>query len=727
MMKRASFTPVLAGALLVAALVPALAAQAPPRRWERPGFDFTPEGVWRTRARQVREARLAALARGDMNSLNAALEAPGATGARLAITGVMRVPIFLVTPNNRAAPFPREQYEEVLLAPVPPAGRPFTVRTFYEEMSNGLFSVQGDVFDWLTLEQADTYYEGGCNGLCSNGHVQQLMQEALSAHDGAVDFGQYDNDGPDGIPNSGDDDGFVDVAVFVHAESGGECGGSNIWAHRFFYQGWGGGPFVTNDPRRDSNGNPLSGQFIRVSNYTIQSGVGGSTSCNSGAIMPVGTVSHETGHGLGLPDFYDTIGNDADDSEGIGEWGLMGSGNYASSLSPAHMEGFSRMQLGWVTVAELASAGTWHLGPYTTGDTIFRINPTVTNTRNEYWLVENRQGVLGDSALIARRGAAGLLIWHVDPVRYAQGLFSNSVNTGAVHALDLEEADGIQNLRSSVGGIRNRGDAGDPWPGSTGKTVFGSASNPSPRLNSTGDFAGFVMDSIAIVGLEARFRLRFGGLTVVRGSDPLAEVRVRGTAYNTFSGFFSDGDTLSLSADLVQTTPDGLRRFTFVSWSNGGAREHVAALLNARDTIVATFTRENRVRVSVAGNGAVTAPGMPPDSFLAATDSILLTAVAPPGNGFVGWSGDTSTAAPALRLRAGRAWTVQARFVAVASVVDQLLMGGGALSQAEISQLDLLGNANGRLDLGDVVAWLDRTGTALSPAQAARLFGGRTR
>ena len=40
-----------------------------------------------------------------------------------------------------------------------------------------------------------------------------------------IDWGLYDNDGPDGMPNSGDDDGFVDVLSVLHPQRGGECGG----------------------------------------------------------------------------------------------------------------------------------------------------------------------------------------------------------------------------------------------------------------------------------------------------------------------------------------------------------------------------------------------------------------------------------------------------------------------------------------------------------------------
>ena len=49
---------------------------------------------------------------------------------------------------------------------------------------------------------------------------------------------KYDNDGPDGIPNSGDDDGFVDAVVFVQGLPGGECGTPNIISHTWSYTAW---------------------------------------------------------------------------------------------------------------------------------------------------------------------------------------------------------------------------------------------------------------------------------------------------------------------------------------------------------------------------------------------------------------------------------------------------------------------------------------------------------
>ena len=71
----------------------------------------------------------------------------------------------------------------------------------------------------------------------------------------------------------------------------------------------------------------------------------------------------------------------------------------------------------------------------------------------------------------------GLLIWHIDETRTS----SNYANDDETRKLvDLEEADGLANLDNQV----NRGDAGDPYPGSTNKTMFNDASNPNSKLYS---------------------------------------------------------------------------------------------------------------------------------------------------------------------------------------------------------------------------------------------------
>ena len=670
---RFGFWP-LAAAFAIATLPSAASAQRPTRLREPRGFEFSRDGVWRRRARTVRAARQAALARGDLRALNAPLAqraqlmaAPGAPRpAAMAVGGTLYAPAFLVKYKNTSAdPFPASQYTDVLFGATAPAGRPYSLRTFYEEMSDSMFSVQGQVVGWTTLDSNDTWYEGSCNGdvICSGGgHVPQLILEAVQKNDAAVDYGQFDNDGADGLPNSGDDDGLVDVAFLIHPEVGAECQAlvpssvSNIWSHRFSYSGWGFLPITTNDPG-------AGGGFIRVNDYIIQPAVGGATSCEGNEIMPIGTVAHELGHGLELPDFYDTNPDDGDDSEGIGAWGLMSSGNYDRPLSPAYMEGFSRLQLGWVTLVNLTADGTYTLGAYPTADTIVRVTPIGPNPRGEYFLIENRQGVLSDSALVARRGA-GMLVFHVDQQQYQAGLGFNVVNSGPIHGLWLLQADGLNQLRSSVDGIRNRGDAGDPYPGTSFNATLHYSSSPNNRLNVSGAFSGFYIDSIGQVtpGGAMAFRLVFPA--ALAAADTVLRPGVMGAPY---------ADTLRVSGGT------GSFQFALAGGSlPPGITLTAGGVLSGIPTTVTTATFTVGV---TSGPQGVTLP---------------------------------------LRL------VVTAPQLAAQTVADQLLLGGSALTADEQRYMDLAGNNNARFDIGDVVAWADRNPSA-PLAELLRRLAGRPR
>src|SRR5256886_7611792 len=64
------------------------------------------------------------------------------------------------------------------------------------------------------------------------------------------------------------------------------------------------------------------------------------------------------------------------------------------------MDAWSVSQVGWVTLAPLATSGTYSFGAAPTSDTAFLVRPTGANPRGEYFLLENRQAVDADSALI---------------------------------------------------------------------------------------------------------------------------------------------------------------------------------------------------------------------------------------------------------------------------------------------------------------------------------------
>jgi M6 family metalloprotease-like protein len=450
---------VLAQGRLDATVAPALPGQQFPEgylkfRQEHPE-KFAVRGGLEARVERAREERM---------RVRTGLSTAGREA--IAVSGTVRIPVIPVFYLNVPAPgaVSSTRIKEILFTgPNPPDG---TVTDFYLEMSYGLFTVTGDVFPYVGLPKNDTYYEGAANGLDPTGKVSELIQLGVAGVDPTVDFGQYDNDGPDGLPNSGDDDGVVDQIAFIHPEKGGECTPStNLWAHRFFYSAWTGTKLNTAD-------NAAGGGKIKVDTYTIQ----GALDC-SGAEMDIGTFAHETGHIFGLPDLYDTAQNA--DSSGLGYWSLMAAGNWNSQSSPAHMTAWEKERLGWVNSTLLTSS--------TAGLNIHAIEQTAEAFRidignGEYFLLENRQKVGFDKNL----KTCGLAIYHVHEPTIINQMATNSVNNSqkcgvfvqqaqAQYGIALEQADGACQLEAKA----NRGDAADLFPGSGNKTSFTGATNPN--------------------------------------------------------------------------------------------------------------------------------------------------------------------------------------------------------------------------------------------------------
>jgi hypothetical protein len=116
--------------------------------------------------------------------------------------------------------------------------------------------------------------------------------------------------------------------------------------------------------------------------------------------------------------------------------------------------------------------------------------------------VENRQKVGYDAGL----PGCGLLIWHIAESAPS----SNAANADDTHRLaDLEEADGRNDLDNRI----NKGDAGDPYPGSAANRAFTVSSYPNSRLyngtdsgvsvTSIGDCASTMSASITAPGTGA--------------------------------------------------------------------------------------------------------------------------------------------------------------------------------------------------------------------------------
>lgn len=404
---------------------------------------------------------------------------PEELARKTAVSGTRRVPVMLGQfSDTGSAPVDRADLQQELFDGPWPTG---TMTEFYSEISYGMLSLDGTVYDWVTVSEDDDYYTGGEAGLStSSSRTDEFITEILEANDSSVDFGQFDNDGPDNIPNSGDDDGYVDFIGIVHPEAGSEewgrdssgnpVQGDNFWSHRWSLSNWS-SAWTSDDPA-------AGGGNIKVDDYTIMPSVD-----DVGDMIDIGVFCHEFGHAFGLPDYYDTNGG----SQGIGHWGLMGSGNWNTPESPAHMSAYAKAELGWLNPANVDfDLGNWPIASSTLSPTAYRLWSGGA-TGDEYFLVEYRT----QDGFDAELHGEGLLVWHVD--------LGEPDNEDETHKLiDLEcadqsgsdhttDADDLDDLS-----LRNRGDADDPF--CDGDT-FASSTNPS-SVSYSGDATTVRIDNI---------------------------------------------------------------------------------------------------------------------------------------------------------------------------------------------------------------------------------------
>jgi len=308
---------------------------------------------------------------------------------------------------------------------------------YYLENSYGEFLVTGVSTKWYRMPQTYAYYVNGQRGFGTYPqNAQKLAEDAVYAADPDVDFSQFDNDGPDGIPNSGDDDGIVDALFIVHAGPGYEETGdvNDIHSHQWV---------TYNVPTVDG---------IQAYTYSMEPDNG-----------KIGVFSHEFGHVLGLPDLYDYDY----DSRGVGYWTIMAAGSWANSgTTPVHFDGWCKIQLGFVSPQEPTSNITAASIPNVEDNSVVYRLWTNGLIGTQYFLVENRQQTGFDTYL----PGSGIVIYHAD-----DQVPDNNDQTH--YKVAVEQADGLFDLENDV----NSGDAGDPWPGSTNNRNFDYSSTPNSR------------------------------------------------------------------------------------------------------------------------------------------------------------------------------------------------------------------------------------------------------
>ena len=419
-----------------------------------------------------------------------------------ALTGTMPVAVILAHFSDSGTPVvSAEEVQRAMFDGPSPFG---TVTEYFSEVSGGRFTLSGQVFPWVRTSLTMAEVVGAEWGLGDDGRTGEYLFEAVAAVDATVDFGLFDNDGPDGIPNSGDDDGQVDAVAIEFQEIAASCGGPSIWPHRSRLQYWREDeePYVTDDLRPD-------GSHIVVDDYVTQ----GATNCGGVQVQNANTIAHEMGHVLGLPDLYDRSQGVPAESRRwvVGCWSLMAAGAWGCGtqdrtdwVRPTHMGAWEKYVLGWLDSVHrvgdvLGQDFTLEPAQQGNGALMIPLQPELWQEGGgEYLLMEYRTKEGFDKDL----PASGVLVYHVDPK-----LNGNQVCDGCPqqYQVSLLEADGNNTLRRNFQDGGNRGEAGDAW-GVVGPGVLAANTYPSTRLHS-GSRSPVTIYQIAIEDGVARVHL----------------------------------------------------------------------------------------------------------------------------------------------------------------------------------------------------------------------------
>jgi immune inhibitor A len=349
-----------------------------------------------------------------------------AAGDRAPLRGSVRVVVVLAEFPDRKMVQTKQHFQDLFFSL---GGLPNgSVREFYREVTNGLIDIIGEVVGPYKLPLKLTDYAHGASGTgAALPNARTMAKDAATASNADINFAPYDNDG----------NGFVDAFIVLHAGTGAETTGSvnDIWSHKWLLDG---GAY-------DADGTKIYAYLTVPEDSKI------------------GVCCHELGHLLfGFPDLYDTDYS----SEGVGNWCLMGGGSWNGGGDiPAHPSAWCKANQGWVTVVNQMNNGTMNINEVKTARNVYRLWKDGA-AGSEYFLLENRQQALYDRML----PGGGLLIWHVD-----ESVASNSDENHPKVA--LEQADNHRDLELG----HNRGDAGDPYPGSANNNAFSNLSAPSSK------------------------------------------------------------------------------------------------------------------------------------------------------------------------------------------------------------------------------------------------------
>lgn len=324
-------------------------------------------------------------------------------GTNYPTTGNNNLLIILVSFADRAFTYTREDFDSLASQPgYNRNGATGSVKDYYYDVSFGSLNLNPTVVGPYILSQPMAYY-GATGPSFSDVNPKEMVSEACALADNDVDFSQFDMN----------NDGIVDAVHVIFAGAGEASTGESdaIWPHRWSIYAY------------DSLDITFDGVTLR--DYSCSAEKMGS------GMDGIGTICHEFGHVLGLPDLYDT---DYEGSGGqataVNTWSIMASGSYNNySNTPASFTAYEKYRLNWLELDTLSLAGEYVLPPLMDSNKAYIIT---TPYENEFFIFENRQQSSWDTYI----PNSGGLIFHVKQ----EGDYNINCDPN-YQKYDIEEAD----------------------------------------------------------------------------------------------------------------------------------------------------------------------------------------------------------------------------------------------------------------------------------------------
>lgn len=362
-----------------------------------------------------------------------------------------------------------------------------SVKSYYEESSYGKFAFSGTVLDVFHTHENASYY----SNLYKNGYdaEYEIIHDALTFYDGQIDYSLYDQN----------NDTYIDALYFVYAApvyyEDVLFSANNVdlwWAYVSQY---------FTDDYEYYDGVEANYYFWAGLDFMDEPLIAGYPHSTYVQIN-CATYIHETGHMLGLEDYYDY-----DDS--VGPDGGLGGADMMDYTVGDHNP-FSKILLGWTTPLVVSGkTTTLTLHPFVSSGETVLISPGWKDTYfDEYFLIDFYVPTGLNAAQAGYDGLftqSGIRIYHINAVvdpnqgspqnldgYYSVFSFNNSDT--ARKLIKIIEADGDYTIENT--GLAENEDLFRPGD------IFGQTSFPTYRYYN-GDLIGFKVEVVSMTATTA--------------------------------------------------------------------------------------------------------------------------------------------------------------------------------------------------------------------------------